>query len=144
MTKHIMKNVRLRKVVELLHLSDDHSRREPALRQALEEQLRFKESAHRHCAPTRKWFKATIHIFEIWNASLLQPDALDSFYEDSASRFAQLPHAAVKKQQPYLMLLSCVFFPALFDECCGFVRDGFYHFVSQKETARDFSRAVCV
>ncbi len=94
MAEHVVKDVRLLDVLDLLRLADPEAGGKAAVGEQLEEHEVRHEARHRHDLPARRGAKPLVHDPEVGDAGLADPEGVEPMEEggeDAALKQGALP-----------------------------------------------------
>src|SRR6266550_5635461 len=114
--EHIVEDVRLRKVVELLALPDRNRGREFPQRQALKERLCRYVAVYGHCFPTCRRRQTAVYFRQVRYGFPFQSNSVSALEKDLAAVLSQLSHAALVEHSPNFVIISSVGARVLLDE----------------------------
>src|SRR5688500_16461687 len=108
MAEHVVEDVRLGQVIELLALPDGDRRRKLSERQALKKSLRRYVSRYRHRLPASGGSEPAIHFGQVGYGLALESDRVRALEEDPAPVAAKLLHPPLVEQAPDVVIIGSV------------------------------------
>ncbi len=121
MAEHVMEDVGLLQVIELIRLADELARGEPAMGEVVEEDTVRDEAWNRHDRPAGQPLQLLIDARKVRDARPVQIERIEPLQEGVAGAAGQQGRLPLVERDPDLMLCGTVTIPRLVD---GPVRPG--------------------